>query len=833
MLAAFLALAQVLAPTPAPPRAVAARVAQAPTLDGRLDDDAWRAAPEHSTFTQKFPNERAAPSERTSFRIVYDDDAVFVGIDCEQKETPKVRRLTRRDRIVESDRVVVAIDARGDGRSAVELTVSSAGVLADALRFNDTEIDTDWDETWDARVLDREDGWSAEIRIPLRMLRFSSASSQTWGLEVRRYLSARQETDEWAFIPRAAAGEVSRYGSLAGIERLSPGGRLELRPFVVGRVDRRDPGSETVGSGARFDLRAGADLKWHLRQDLTLDASLLPDFAQVEADQLVLNLTNEEIELPEKRPFFFEGKDLFATPLPLLYTRRIGRIAPATPPLLDKEALVDPTRPATLLGAQKLTGRLGERTFVGALGALSADNDVSVRRADGTRVRRPLEPRTLFSVLRLKQELSGNAHVGALATAVTRAEDTGAYALTPPTTLCPNEGVAATGRRCFHDAYVGAVDARFRSDDGAYAASAQIVGSAVRGGPARALRDGSIESSGAGGYGAYATVAKEGGEPWIYDLTYRGASRHLDYNDAGLMTRQALHSFAGNLEHRTLSPWFVTIETHSRLEIFLRKNLVGATLAEGYQINTKWKFPSFWTVFTEVHWRRRHVDDREVGDGTALERADLVGFELELASDPRRTVSFELETQAQKIFDGFAFHGEGTINVRVLPQLDVALLPEILRASGEPRFAGRTADSLVFGKLEATEISGTARVTYTFTPRVSLQTYAQLFLAQGHYAAFSSFPVARAGIGREVLRADLVPAAAPAENPDFTQAALNANVVLRWEYALGSTLFFVYTRSQSPKIELLPGQRGILDATGLGRAPAVDTILIKISHFFG
>jgi hypothetical protein len=391
------------------PHARATRTQEAPILDGLLSDDAWAHALTESGFTQKFPNERTASTEPTTFRVLYDNDAIYIGIDCTQRTVPVVHRLTRRDRNVEADRVTIAIDTRGSGTSAFEFGVNASGVLTDSLRFNDTEIDTDWDEAWDARVTDTDHGWSAEIRIPLRILRFDEGATHAWGLQVRRYISLLQETDEWSFIPRAGAGEVSRYGHLDGVEQLHPKRSVELRPFVLGRVDRRDPGTETLGSGTTPNVSAGVDLKWHARQDLTLDASINPDFAQVEADRLVFNLTNEEVLLPEKRPFFLEGRDLFATPLPLVYTRRIGRIAPPPPTLRDSESLVDPTAPASLFGAQKLTGSLGNRVSVGALSALAARNDVRVEGPSGTRSRRPVEPLTAFSALRLRREFGDNA----------------------------------------------------------------------------------------------------------------------------------------------------------------------------------------------------------------------------------------------------------------------------------------------------------------------------------------------------------------------------------------------------------------------------------------
>jgi hypothetical protein len=291
------------------PRLRAVRIDRPPVIDGRLDDGAWAAVPATEAFTQKFPAEGRAPTEKTRLRIAYDDGALYVSFDCEQRLAPIVGRLTRRDRQVESDLVEVVLDPRRDGKSAFMFTVNAAGVLSDWIRFDDTESSADWDENWEAAAALTGAGWSAELRIPLRILRFASLPLQEWGFQARRYVSERQETDEWTFIPRSAAGEVSRYGRLENLERLPPGRGVELNPFVWGRARRRDLEEGRLASGTDFDAAAGLDVKWHPTQELTVDAAALPDFAQVEADQVVLNLSNIETNYPEKRRFFLEGID--------------------------------------------------------------------------------------------------------------------------------------------------------------------------------------------------------------------------------------------------------------------------------------------------------------------------------------------------------------------------------------------------------------------------------------------------------------------------------------------------------------------------------------------
>src|SRR5262249_9614282 len=152
------------------------------------DDNAWKSVVPTEAFTQKFPAEAQAPVENTKMWVVYDDDALYVAFDCTQVKSPVVARLTRRDRVVEADDVSIFIDTRRDGRSAFAFDVNAAGVLVDGVRFNDVEGSLDWDENWEARTVLTDHGWSAEMRIPLRILRFDSLPVQDWGFQARRWV---------------------------------------------------------------------------------------------------------------------------------------------------------------------------------------------------------------------------------------------------------------------------------------------------------------------------------------------------------------------------------------------------------------------------------------------------------------------------------------------------------------------------------------------------------------------------------------------------------------------------------------------------------------------
>jgi hypothetical protein len=435
----------------------------------------------------------------------------------------------------------------------------------------------------------------------------------------------------------------------------------------------------------------------------------------------------------------------------------------------------------------------------------------------------------------VKRSLPGNAYIGALATSTTRSEPTTGYPDAPgaPGVLCPNGVVVAKGTRCFNDAYVGSLDWRWRSGNGDWVSGGQLIGTTLHDGPVRPVRDGTTVAPGDLGTGAFTYVNKEGGKHWLGDASVEYEGRKLDYNDLGYNQRSNDYRWRVDLEYRELEKWWAFNETHAKFEYFDRRNLDGLDLGSGYQANVSGKLTNFWSFFTELHWRPRWFDDREVGDGTALERPGLFGHELDLSSDPTKRVSFNSFTQTQITTEGFIENVDAGVLLRALPQFDVEVLPNIVYTYGEPRFAvaGTNAGQYIFGRLEAKSIGTTLRATYTFSPRLTLQTYGQLFLASGHYSRFTTY---QATTPHSVVHfTDLAPLTTPLpSNPDFQDGALNINVVLRWEYALGSTLFFVYTRSQVPAVTLGPGEEAVLGLRSVQRAPATDAFLVKLNYFW-
>lgn len=820
------------------PHLEATRTAEPPTIDGRLDEPAWNGARATGAFTQRSPDEGKPPVERTVVRVLYDDHAVYFGITCEQTLAPVVARLTRRDRIVEADSVTVALDTRGDGKTGFEFTVNAAGVLADGVYTNDTELSYDWDEIWDARTTVTGTGWTAEIRIPLHGLRYEARPVQSWGLQLERYVSARQETDQWAFSPKSQAGRVSNFGRLEGIKGLRARDHVEVIPFVTGRVRRRDVAEGQPDPGAEPSASAGLDMRWHITPQLTLNATVNPDFGQVEADPAVLNLGTIETFYPEKRAFFLEGADTFGTPLSVLYTRRIGR-APGEPAVPGDEAVVAAPEPATIYGAAKLVGDLDGRTSIGQLVAVTARQRVDVRRGDGREAERVADPLTTFKVLRLRRSIGEGGQIGLIATATNRYEPSGQYPLAPAPAgapllqLCPGGEEVPLGRRCYHDAYVGGIDGRWRSPSGDYVISGQLLGTLVEDGPPRTMPDGTVIASGDAAPAARLRVSKEGGSV-RGEIAYEGQGRRADYNDLGYMRRQNQHEVFALVRYLTLGPWWETLETSTSVGVREQDTLDPLNLTRLAFVESGWKLKSFWEVYANAYAALSHYDDREVGDGTALERTGWVGAGAYVGTDPRARVRGE----AYAFFDalltgGRAWGIEAGATLKALPQLDVSLAPTYFSTTGEVRYFGEEAGAYLFGVQRAQSLGLTLRATFTFTPRLTLEAYAQAFLASEAYTDYSAFPVAAAGPGVRVDLDDLGPAPPVSDSPDYESGSLNANLVLRWEYRVGSTLYVVYTHGQSD--DEVPARRGVAAPRLRLLEPrlASDVLLAKLSYWWG
>ncbi|MEO7996276.1 MAG: DUF5916 domain-containing protein, partial [Gemmatimonadaceae bacterium] len=422
------------------PSTVATRRTSPIALDGKLDDAAWSSAPVINQFTQFNPDEGLAPTQRTEVRILYDDDALYIGATMYDTAGPAgIRtRLVRRDNDFDSDYFQLVIDGYHDHLSRAFFTVNPSGSKQDQIGIGASCCDSGWDPVWEAQTHINADGWVAEIRIPFSQLRFASDSVQTWGLQLRRWIQRRQEEDDWSYWKRSEAGGPPRFGHLEGLRIAHTGRHLELLPYVASsakaiEADKNDP----FNHGLKSTARVGADVKYLLTSNLTLDATINPDFGQVEVDPAVVNLSAFETSFDEKRPFFVEGSGVFGfgglncyfcsnvSSLSAFYSRRIGRAPTGAPLAFAAGKYVQLPDASTILGAAKVSGRTSNGFTVGLLDAVTNRETAKLRMADGSSGTQIVEPLTNFFVGRVKKDfMRGNLVIGGIATSVARQMDT-------------------------------------------------------------------------------------------------------------------------------------------------------------------------------------------------------------------------------------------------------------------------------------------------------------------------------------------------------------------------------------------------------------------------
>jgi hypothetical protein len=827
-LLAALVLGAAAAPARAGDAIQARRTRQAPRIDGQLDEASWAGAVPFSGFVDTFPDEGAAPSERTEIRVLYDEENLYFAFLCHDSRPGEVvRKLGNRDAPPLSDTVEVAIDFARDRRTGYLFGVNAAGVQYDRLLYADDQTTAEWDAVWGSAVATRPDGWSAELAIPLRLFRFSQGASE-WGILARRRLARTHEEISSVLVPRRSKGYVSLFGRLDGLHDLKPRRNLELLPYLASRLVLHPAVADGRVSRPRTadpSLDLGLDLRAVVSQ-LQLNVTVNPDFGQVEADEIVLNLTNQEVVFPEKRPFFFQGTEIFQ-PVPggagmdgeqvLFYPRRIGLATP-------------------ILGAGKLVGQLAPGLNLGLLDAVVAGAATTDPLAPDRRLRfDPLRPLHLG----LRDEVVSPAAIvenyfaGALSYNLGAASAVGLRAASAvPLDRCETSSCAVIGSN------VGAVDWRLRTADADWVVQGQAEVSQVVGGRAgTVLDDGTVQNPGQTGWGTYLQAGKLGGEPIRFDLDYAHISPTLELNGAGFLPSQnrqdlvaqvhfvrptgfgGLHAFDTQLSGR--QAW----TTDGRL-VNRQRNITYAASAT---------LPGFHVVGIDTGYEFSWFDTREIaGTGIPFQRIPVFYFLASAESDPSRTVSASV-SYAREWWNPTAADGARPghnlqlgLHLRPQSRFESSLGFALQRQALGPRYAGQVLDArALFGDLESAYLSATLRQQLVLRPGLVCQGYAQLFTARGRYLSFLEATMT----GRQPIRlSDLRPTAAATDG--FYQAGLRINLVVRWEYRPGSVLFAVYNRSG----ENLPAPDQPAPVTlapvGLHHGRTTDTFLVKWSYFW-
>jgi hypothetical protein len=824
-----------------------------PAIDGRLDDPAWSEGEWSGGYTQQIPTEGAPPSQPTELKILYDDRHVYMAIRVYDDAELVHRYPGRRDDFT-GDIVGICFDSYNDKRTGFEFDLTAGGSKIDLILGNgETEWDTTWDPVWDGKVAHDEKGWTAEFRVPLSQLRFGPQDEQVWGLHAWRWIDRFQEEDQWQLIPRQNTGRMHQLGELHGIRGLPSPRRLELLPHVVGKASS---GPDVPDSPDRSGS-VGLDAKLGLSTNFTLDATVNPDFGQVEADPSVVNLTAYETFYEEKRPFFLEGRKILSFGIlgsdQLFHSRRVGEAPSYRPPLDEGETLRGPES-TTILTALKVTGKTEDGLSVGVLQSFTQKETAEItggRAAGGVVV----EPFGSYTVGRLHKDWDkGKTSLGGMITSTHRSISD------PSVTFLPTQATS------------GGLDFTRYFADRAWLLEASGFFSHVQGDreAIHALQTNAVhyfqrpdadhlgvdeDATSLFGHGGSVRFGRsEHGRLRVSDR-FLWYSPGLDFNDVGYL-RQA--DFIYN--EITLG-WHESVPRgvfRSHLLQLSREDewdFGGLATRSQTVIDGSGVFTNKWQA--SVHLRHQDVvDTRMLRGGPALRWHEILTAMAFVQSDPSRRLSGSVFGEYSRARDDDSLYRElgPTLVLRLSNRLSLSGSASYVDLRDELQYAAAAhteADPRwVLARIDQDTWSVTFRVNLSVTPDLTVQYYGSPFVGTGRYGEYkrATDTLARPNADRfhlygpdeiafrpesneyEVTEAD-GDATYSFPNPDFSFREFRSNLVVRWEWKPGSSLYVVWSQGRTSSVPTWDSSfRSNWDA--LWRTQPDNIFLVKMSYWF-
>jgi len=765
-------------------------------VDGKLDEAAWAAAPITDKFTQVNPLEGQPPTQRTEVRVLYDDDALYVGVRLH--DTGRITaRLGRRDMpLSDSDWFGLMIDSYHDHRTAFGFDVNPLGVRRDEVKTIDVD-DNSWDAVWEVATSVDSGGWTAEYRIPFSQLRFRSVTDQVWGVQFERIIGRNNEYDVSTFIPKSERGGVPRYGELTGLHSLPSGKRLELLPYVVEKGSYVNPGTDPFKSNPDYSTSAGLDLRYRATSSLTLNATFNPDFGQVEVDPAVVNLGVYETFFQEKRPFFVEGNEIFdfgangTSGGQIFYSRRIGHAPSLAPPVAESDA-PDVT---TILGAAKLSGKPGGWSL-GSLEAVTAHEQARFDTPDGAQAFATTEPLTNYFVTRARRELnSGHTIIGGILSLTNRRleNDTVRDSL--------RSAGYATGVDFHHEWGPGAMWAVFGDGEVSLVQGSRsaITGTMRQSNhyfqrpDATHLPYDTLATS-LFGYGTNVTLAKQGGLHWRGALAAAATSPGYEVNDLGFSYRtdradgQAQITYVENRPGTVLRNWSLSLTGRSEHNFAFQPIYTFMTL------NNSTTFLNYWTANLSAFRSFTALDDRLTRGGPLAERPFQWQGIAEVITDGRKPITVDATLTGDAYHYGaWDYTATVLLGLKSSTRWNASIGPTFTRLHSTAQYVTTVPDSTytptygaryIFAPLEQTNFGIELRVNVNFTPTLTLETYLQPLLNSADYGDPIQLETPQTY--------HFAPYAGSVPDLDFNLRSLRGNAVLRWEWRQGSTLYVAW-----------------------------------------
>ncbi len=798
---------------------VATRTDTPPVIDGYVDEDIWKHAVVVDRFYQHEPDDGEPATERTELRILYDDSALYISFICFDSEPDQiVRRLTRRDRRVPSDFVQVAIDSYNDRTTAFVFEINAAGVKRDYVMLDDGNMeDITWDGIWDGAVAKRDDGWSVEMKIPYQTLRFSEADEQIWGFNASRQIDRKNEFVLWAHIPQSSRAVVSRFGYLRGLHDLNPPRSLLVLPYALAGATRW-PSNQLPQPLHQIDsdLDIGVDMQYGISNNTTLNLTVNPDFGQVELDEVILNLSAFETFYPERRPFFVEGASIFRTVGPMgggllrtymFYSRRIGS-QPSRyhyiPDSIDAETwYMKNNPPATpILGAVKVTTQSGNGWAGGFLNATTGRTHKVLRSPDNEDIKIETETLSNYTVGRVRHDLPGpGSYIGGIATSVIR----------------ENGNVT--------QAYSGGIDWNYNTQNYSFITDGLL-----------AMTHRNTPNGIQNGYHAQARIQTMSHENIQAMIGTNVFSKYFNPNDIGFNTANNVGIYYVWFGLRQLEPFWIIRRIHYNQFNFTANILdSGVRFIRGIEPNMSITWMNYW--YTSIGGNiMSEANDPFESRGMGLYRQPASNqIRIYSRTDNRKAIT----VGAQYMYAHHGFAGKDRIyelplTFRAGYQTEITVSPSYRESRGVIGWVSNSTGILepdvttsVFGRRNVDQINTTIRLTHTFNPDLTLQGYVQYFWARGEYYEFfkleetgnlSELPVE---YDKNVYR-----------NPDFNRSTFNINLILRYEYRPGSTIFLVWTHSKRESLHDYSITAGSFFNRTLEN-PSLNILMLKWTYAIG
>ncbi len=804
-----------------------------PKIDGILDDASWNLVEWQGDFTERFPYSGKNPSQQTQFKILYDDNNLYVGVRLFDDKPDKIEsRLTKRDQF-DGDHINVIFDSYNDDLTAFAFGVNAAGVQSDQMISNDkAKFDRSWDAVYSVKTSIDDLGWVAEFQIPLSQLRFAKVDEYIWGLQLFRVFYRGQEFSTWQFIPFESTAWVSGFGDLKGISGIEPRLAREIIPYTVGKIEHYKKEIENpYETGRDNDLSFGLDGKFGVSNDMTLNFTFNPDFGQVEADPSEVNLTAFETFFPEKRPFFVEGNNIFdyrvndgdgPVPALLFYSRRIGRQPQLSYDEEDKEYVRNPEF-TNIIGAVKLSGKTRNGLSVGVLESVTSEMNADIS-LNGNKRRRIVEPLTNYFVARIQKDYNGgNTVFGSILTSVNRQ-----YSKSAMNELAKNAFSGGLDFIHFWKNKTYSISAKlfFSHINGTRAAITELQESSQRYFQRPDLDHLNLDTTRTSltGMGGLVHFRKEGNGNFRYGAVINFKSPELDFNDIGYIKDVDRITQTNYVMYQVFKPGKIFRNLNF---MFFEWNLFdfgGTLFDQGIFSRNEFHFLNNWSFELELVRQLKSLSRTELRGGPAMLHPNSTQFDLFLRSDPSKKFKFDFRANyfiGDKNFSNIDTYRLG-LHYQATNAFSFSLEPNFLKTRNDVKFVDDVDFSnekrYLIGTIDRKQLGFAFRMNMSLSPNFTIQYYGQPFIFAKKYSNFKRVTDAVAENYNDRFHqfsANEISYNASTdyylvdengdgsgidyefENPNSNVFEFLSNLVVRWEYSPGSTLYFVWSQTRS------------------------------------